>query len=88
MDDLEKREDSYNATAHRSLNYVAPKDVNKENEADIWAYMYLKKKGSKKSRKITPFRFRVGDYVRISYLRQPFKKSYEQHFTTELFKIK
>ena len=88
IDDLQKLVDSYNATPHRSLNYVAPNDVNKEKEADIWAYMYLKKTGSKKTRKITPFRFRVGDYVRISYLRHPFRKSYEQQFTTELFKIK
>ena len=88
IDDLQKLVDSYNATPHRSLNYVAPNDVNKENEADIWAYMFLKKTGSKKTRKITPFCFRVGDYVRISYLRHLFRKSYEQQFTTELFKIK
>jgi hypothetical protein len=29
---------------HRSLNNIAPKDVNKDNEADIWAFMYLKPK--------------------------------------------
>lgn len=49
IDDLQRLVDNYNATPHRSLNYVAPKDVTKENEADLWAYMYLKtnQKGKK-----------------------------------------
>ena len=80
---------SYKATTHRSLNYVAAKDVNKENEVDIWAYNYVFKEDRKQEvKKNHSFRFGVGDYVRISYLRHPFRKSYEQQFTTELFKIK
>jgi len=33
---------TYNSTLHRSLNNIAPINVNKDNEADIWAFMYLK----------------------------------------------
>lgn len=88
IDILKQLVDNYNATPHRSLNYVAPKDVNKSNEADIWAGMYLKDKRRKGPNRIAHFRYKVGDYVRISFLRQPFRKSYEQQFTTEIFRIK
>jgi hypothetical protein len=57
---------SYNATPHRSLNSIAQKDVNKNNEADIWAYMYLKPKRRKK--KLRKYIFTIGDLVRISAL--------------------
>lgn len=29
---------SYNATPHKSLNNIAPRDINRNNEADVWAY--------------------------------------------------
>ena len=55
---------SYNATPHKSLNNIAPKDVNQNNEADIWAYMYLKPKPiTQQTRK---YRFKIGDMVRLS----------------------
>jgi len=44
LDALPKLVETYNATPHRSLNNIAPKDVNKTNEVDMWAYMYLKPK--------------------------------------------
>jgi hypothetical protein len=34
---------NYNATPHRSLNGIAPREVTKDNEANIWASLYLKK---------------------------------------------
>jgi hypothetical protein len=34
---------NYNATPHRSLNGLAPKDVTKDNEANVWATLYLKR---------------------------------------------
>lgn len=48
IDDLNKLVDNYNATPHRSLNYLAPKDVNKGNEADVWTHMYLQKPKSER----------------------------------------
>lgn len=44
IDVLPKLVESYNSTPHRSLGNIAPNDVNKENEADLFAYMYLKPK--------------------------------------------
>lgn len=51
----------YNATPHKSLNNVAPKDVSKNNEADTWAHMYLKPKQSKKN--VTPYHFKTGNII-------------------------
>ena len=42
IDALEDLVKSYNASPHRSLNNIAPKDVTEQNTADLWAYMYLK----------------------------------------------
>ncbi len=87
IDDIQRIVESYNATPHRSLNYIAPKDVSKRNEADLWAFMYLKpqKRLPKHTRK---FKLDIGDYVRISYLKEPFRRAYQQQYTTEIFKVK
>lgn len=42
VDNLQDLVNSYNSTPHRSLNYIAPNEVNDEKKADLWAYMYLK----------------------------------------------
>ena len=77
---------SYNATPHRSLNQLAPKDVNKQNEADVWAYMYLKPK--KKKTNIAQYHYKTGDLIRISHKNMIFDRSYDEHFTREIFKIR
>ena len=89
IDDLQRLVDNYNVTPYRSLNNIAPQDVTKNNEADLWAFMYLKKlKGENKgSRRIQPFKFKVNDLVRISYHKHPFRRTYEQQYTGETFKI-
>ena len=72
---------------------MAPKDVNKANEADVWAYMYVKKSRHKKPShlKKTKFKpsieFNVGQFVRVSFQKRPFVKSYMDQFSTEVFKI-
>ena len=44
---LQKLVQSYNSTPHRSLNNIAPKDVNDTNSANLWAYLYLAPSQSK-----------------------------------------
>lgn len=88
IDHLQQLVDNYNETPHRSLNYTAPKDVTKLNEADLWAFMYLKKsQKGKQKRRIPSFKFKVDDLVRISYLKHPFRRTYQQQYTGELFKV-
>lgn len=81
LDDLVK---SYNSTPHKSLNNTAPKDVTGENEADLWAYMYLK---PSTPTGVTPYQFKVKDLVRVSHTNMIFKRSYDEPFSREIFKI-
>ena len=91
--------DSYNHTYHRSIRR-SPRSVNKENEVEVWMTQYRtnpareestpidakkEKKKSKRTRNV--FKFKVGDYVRISNLRGIFEKEYDERWTGEIFKI-
>ena len=87
IDHLQQLVDNYNATPHRGLNYTAPKNVTKENEANLWAYMYLRKPKKVTNKRQTRFKFKVDDLVRISYTKHPFRRSYQQAYTGEIFKI-
>ncbi|KAK3107337.1 hypothetical protein FSP39_012206 [Pinctada imbricata] len=87
----------YNATPHRSLKNIAPKDVNQSNEPDIWAALYLKPtketsviKIDKKQIRLykKKFEYKIGDMVRVSYKKLPFSKGYNQNWSSEIFKIK
>ena len=71
-------------TPHRSLKNLAPNDVNKENEAGIWADLYLK---NHRRTKVKPtFKFKLGYLVRISVLKQPFRRAYQEQLTTVVYK--
>ena len=92
IDELEKLVKNHNATPHRSLNNLAPNDVNKNNEADVWAYMYLKpskarKKTKNNSKYYPPLKYKKDQFVRVSFQKRPFAKSYMGQFSTEIFKI-
>lgn len=100
LDDLHHLIVNYNSTPHRTLNYLAPKDVNKHNEADVWAFIYLKKAKIPSSKEVPlkskttklkfnkiNFKFKKGDFVRVSFTKRPFVKSYMDQFSTEVFKI-
>ena len=86
IDDLDKLVKNYNSSPHSGLKGLAPKEVNKNNEVNVWADMYLKKSKPRKSK--PAFRFKRGDFVRLSFLKHPFRRAYEQQFTSEVFKIK
>ncbi|XP_052761971.1 uncharacterized protein LOC128204608 [Mya arenaria] len=84
--DLQNVVASYNATPHRGLKGLAPNEVNKDNEADVWARMYLKKSPKRQPTKAMIL-FRKGDLVRISFTKKPFQRAYQEQFTTEVFKV-
>ena len=85
IDQLQNVVSSYNQTSHRGLSGMAPNDVNKNNEADVWAQMYLKKSGKVIAK--PTFQLKKGDLVRISFTKQPFQRAYQEQFTTEVFKV-
>lgn len=73
--------DGYNASYHKSIK-MRPLDVNKENETDVFNNLYGK------LRKGTPvFKYKIGDVVRVSKVRNVFSKGYEQNYTEEFFTI-
>ena len=76
---------SYNKIPHRGLSGKAPNDVNKNNEADVWAQMYLKK--SDKVITKPTFQFNKADLVHISFNKKPFQRAYQEQYTTVVFKV-
>ena len=60
VDVLQDLVQSYNETPHKSLGNVAPKHVTKVNEADVWAYQYLKPAKTKGAKR-KPFHLKVND---------------------------
>ena len=82
IDHLQDFVRTYNATPHASLDSMSPAQVNLKNQSQLWSFLYLKK-----SRRSKQYRFRIGDYVRISHARKPFTRGYEEQFTPEIFKV-
>lgn len=85
IDNLQNIVKNYNSTPHRSLNDLAPNQVNKNNEADVWAFIYLKKRPRVKTK--PKYAFQVGDLVRISFIKAPFRRAYQEQYTTEVFRV-
>lgn len=74
---------SYNNTYHRTIKRT-PSSVTKENQADVWMVQY----GGEYRHKIDgQFKFKLGDYVRISHLRRTFQREYDERYTGEIFKV-
>jgi hypothetical protein len=71
---------SYNNTHHRSIN-MPPSQVTKDHESSIRKRLYGEKK------RLTKWRYEVGDKVRISKARIAFKKGYLPSWTDEIFVI-
>ncbi len=80
-----------------TLGGMSPSDVNKENENELWNSMYIssKKRSPKNyrikiasSRRSRPlFKYKIGDIVRIPFIRKPFDREFQQKWSEELFRI-
>ena len=70
---------------------MAPVDVSPSNEASLWQHQYvepyIKANQKKKKKKKAKFRFKEGDTVRVSFLREPFSREYHQKWSGEVFTI-
>lgn len=85
IDHLQDLVSSYNRSPHRSLNGLTSSNITKTNEVQVWVNMYLK---PRKPKKTAPhFKFKIGDLVRISFTKHPFRRSYQDQYTIEVFKI-
>ena len=72
--------DEYNSRKHRTIG-IEPKNVTQANERDVKKRFLHEKTAIKKSK------FKVGDAVRISKIKQIFEKGYTPNWSTELFTI-
>ncbi len=67
--------DEYNASYHKSIK-MRPLDVHKENKADVF-----NKSVGRMPKDAPIFRYKIGDVVRVSKVRNVFSKGYEQNYT-------
>jgi len=91
IDVLEQLTDSYNRSYHTAIRR-APITVNEDTRNEVWATQTItpvleriKKKKINKSRR--PYKYKIGDHVRISHLRKTFERGYDQKFSGEIFNI-
>lgn len=71
---------SYNSTFHSTIK-MAPDEVNAENESAIYQRLYPE------TRRKLKWSLEVGDRVRLSESRRPFRKDYEHNWTKEVFSV-
>ena len=63
---------------------MAPKDVNKDKETQVWINLYEKRLSHKRRKKS---KFIVGDFVRLTIEKAPFMKNNQEIWTEEVFII-
>ena len=64
---------------------MAPNQVTRENESEVFSTLYGDRHLTLKGMK--PFRYKVGDHVRVSVTKHPFTREYHEKFGYEVFKI-
>ena len=74
---------SYNNTYHRSIK-TTPNKVNSKNESQIYINLYGLSKNYKNK---IHFKFKIGDYVRLSKTKRQFEKGYTNNWTKEIFLV-
>ncbi|XP_060557437.1 uncharacterized protein LOC132717880 [Ruditapes philippinarum] len=88
---LEMLVHSYNHRVHSSLFGLSPSEVSESNQARLWNLMYVENASSSKSgerRKVRLFKYSVGDLVRVSLAKRTFERSYNQKFTSQIYRIR
>ena len=98
IDILDDVTDSYNNTINRTIK-MTPNEALKTNDTILWNFQYapkpkkkikvthLKKKKINKTSQSNPFRFKVNDRVKLSRIKYPFQKEYDEKWTNEIFTI-
>ena len=73
---------NYNHSYHSGIR-TEPALVTPQNEAQLWRQQYLPPKDQKKKPK--PYSFKIGDVVRVSFLKSRFTRHYDQGWTDQLY---
>lgn len=92
IDVLSDTTDSYNKTYHRTIKR-APATVKKSDSVQLWKQQYQSAERSRKQLKplhnktSATYKFKVGDLVRVSYIRRPFQREYDERWSREIFVV-
>ena len=87
IDVLQDITDSYNKSYHRSIKR-APVSVKSRDSAELWKLQYQPSiPKSTKTLSTVVYKFKVGDLVRVSYIRRPFQREYDERWSRELYVI-
>ena len=82
---------AYNNSYHRVIN-MTPAQAKDAKQYTVWSNQYFSKPRNSQSPKRlkknkNAFKFNIGDRVKISVLKKPFDREYDQRYTTETFTI-
>lgn len=90
IDILPQVTQSYNQTYHRSIKR-SPQSVKPTDSVELWKRQYdtLAMSDSNRRREsvVGKFKYKVGDLVRVSFLRRPFQREYDERWSRELFVV-
>ena len=82
IDIIDDVTNAYNHRYHHTIK-MRPVDVTVENQSEVWHKIY----GRKKKFKIKNFTFNIGDWVRISFLKELFDREYSERWSREYYKV-
>ena len=85
IDELQNFAKGYNRTVHSTID-MAPAEVNSKNEETVRLSTYFSRSHQKTAKQLR-FRFKIGDHVRITHLRNVFTREYDEKWTGEIFII-
>ena len=85
IDTLSKFTDSYNHSYHRSIK-MTPSQARKETRYKVWQNQF-NPQNQREFQQYKKYRFKLGDRVKVSYLRQAFSREYSEKWSTEIFTI-
>lgn len=80
-DELVNITQSYNSTYHRGIGKT-PKSVTNDDRYRFW---HLQRRNAKNPSTAAAFKYLIGDAVRISHLRDLFRREYDERWTREIF---
>lgn len=83
--------DSYNKTYHRSIKR-SPSSVKNKDSVELWKLQYQStpkttKTKFQKLKYVASYKFKVGDLVRVSFIRRQFQREYDERWSRELFVV-
>ena len=87
VDQLQNITYSYNNSKHRSIK-MSPNEAKNSNKHTLWRNQYKSVQSNNPSQSnIKNYKFKVGDKVKISYLKKPFDREYSEKWSTEIFTV-